>query len=137
MDFFVREKGKRNAQPNTNQIPTHNQSIIGRSISKSVSKPDGNSFHAEIGAHLAHEWDEMMFAKGEHFDIAHDHHFVVVFVEDGIVENICGKGEQFLRGVNEIIKREASLSSRLVCVPVCGGVGEWCECLTSKQVIVE
>lgn len=37
---------------------------------------------------LAHEWYQMMFAEGEHFNIAYDNHLIVIFVEYGLVQYV-------------------------------------------------
>lgn len=31
----------------------------------------------------------MVLAHGEHFDILHHHHLVVIFVEDGVIQHFC------------------------------------------------
>lgn len=38
--------------------------------------------------HLAVEWHQMVFTHGEHFDVLHNHHLIVVLVEDGAIKDI-------------------------------------------------
>jgi ATP-dependent Lon protease len=40
-------------------------------------------------AYLSDERDEMMLTQGEHFDVLNDHHFVMVFVKDRIIQQLC------------------------------------------------
>ena len=37
---------------------------------------------------------QVMLAHGEHVDVFHDHHLIVVFVEDGVVQDIWGEDGQ-------------------------------------------
>ena len=55
----------------------------------------GESQHFAVGdvtdGDLADERHQMVLAHGEHLDIFDHHHLVVVFVEHGIVQNVCKK----------------------------------------------
>ena len=44
-----------------------------------------------MGFHLAKEGYEMVLTEREHFNVLHDHHLVVVLVEDGIVQDVWGR----------------------------------------------
>ena len=39
--------------------------------------------------YMADDWRQMMFAEWEHFDVSYNDHFVVIFIKDGIVQEIC------------------------------------------------
>lgn len=41
--------------------------------------------------HLAVEGDQVVFTHGEHFDVLHHHHLVVVLVEHRIVQDVCNQ----------------------------------------------
>lgn len=38
---------------------------------------------------FAVEGHEVVFAHGEHFNILHNHHLIMVFIENSVVQNIC------------------------------------------------
>jgi len=42
--------------------------------------------------YMSDDGRQVMFAEREHFNVLYDHHFVVIFVEDGIIEQVY-KGE--------------------------------------------
>ena len=42
-------------------------------------------------AHPAEDGHQVMLAHGEHVDVFDDHHLVVVFVKDGVVQHVCGE----------------------------------------------
>lgn len=41
-------------------------------------------------SHPAEDGHQVMFTHGEHVNVFDDHHLVVVFVENGIVQHVCG-----------------------------------------------
>lgn len=43
---------------------------------------------------LSEEWNQVMFAHGEEFNVPHDHHFIVMFVEYRVVQDICNRKEK-------------------------------------------
>lgn len=49
----------------------------------SPEQPDGK-------AHLAHERNQMMFTQTEDLDVFDDHHFIMVFIEDRISDDVFG-----------------------------------------------
>lgn len=40
--------------------------------------------------HPAEDGHQVMLAHGEHIDVLDDHHVVVVFVKDGVIQHVCG-----------------------------------------------
>lgn len=44
----------------------------------------------------AEDGHQVMLAHGEHIDVLDDHHLIVVFVEDGVVQHICGGNSEQL-----------------------------------------
>lgn len=51
-------------------------------------------FFPHILTYLSNEGDQMMLAQREHFDVLNDHHFVVILVEDRIVEQVYIREQQ-------------------------------------------
>lgn len=47
------------------------------------------SSHRVCFSHPAEDGHQVMFTHGEHVDVFDDHHLVVVFVEDGVVQHVC------------------------------------------------
>lgn len=38
--------------------------------------------------HLAVKWHQMMFAHGKHFNVFHDHHLVMILIENSSIQHI-------------------------------------------------
>lgn len=54
--------------------------------------PSIHQTRVDLLSHLAIDGHQVMFAHGEHVDVLHDHHLVVVFVKDGVIQHVCGDG---------------------------------------------
>lgn len=48
--------------------------------------------------HPAEDGHQVMLTHGEHVDVLDDHHLVVVFVKDGVIQHVCGDRTTTERG---------------------------------------
>lgn len=40
--------------------------------------------------HPAEDGHQVVFTHGEHINVLDNHHLVVVFIEDGVIQHVCG-----------------------------------------------